>query len=89
MYGPANMTVEQISSGDTVEYLHHAQQGSTRLLTGSTGTVTGKCTYSAYGTPACEGSATTPLGYDAQYTAPIQGSSTCATGPMTRQLGSS
>src|SRR5271154_238667 len=24
--------------------------------------------YSAYGTPTCEGSATTPLGYDAQYT---------------------
>jgi RHS repeat-associated protein len=37
------------------------------LLTGSTGTVTGKCTYSAYGTPSCEGSATTPLGYDGQY----------------------
>jgi RHS repeat-associated protein len=37
-------------------------------LTGSTGTVTGKCTYSAYGTPACEGTTTTPLGYDGQYT---------------------
>lgn len=62
------MTVEQISSGGTVTYLHHDQQGSTRLLTGSTGTVTGKCTYSAYGTPTCEGAATTPLGYDGQYT---------------------
>ena len=49
-------------------YLHHDQAGSTRLLTGSTGTVTGKCTYSAYGTPTCEGTATTPLGYDGQYT---------------------
>jgi RHS repeat-associated protein len=37
-------------------------------LTGSTGTVEGKCSYSAYGTPTCEGSATTPLGYDGQYT---------------------
>jgi RHS repeat-associated protein len=62
------MTIEQISSGGTVTYLHHDQAGSTRLLTGSTGTVTGKCTYSAYGTPTCEGTTTTPLGYDGQYT---------------------
>jgi hypothetical protein len=63
------MMFEQINnSTGTVEYMHHDQQGSTRLLTGSTGTVTGKCTYGAYGTPTCEGTATTPLGYDAQYT---------------------
>jgi len=67
IYGPGGLPVEQISSGGTVTYLHHDQQGSTRLLTGSTGTVTGKCTYSAYGTPTCEGT-TTPLGYDGQYT---------------------
>ena len=48
MYGPESIPIEQISSGGTVTYLHHDQQGSTRLLTGSTGTVTGKCTYSAY-----------------------------------------
>ena len=68
IYGPGGLPIEQISSGGTVTYLHHDQQGSTRLLTGSTGTVTGKCTYSAYGTPTCEGASTTPLGYDAQYT---------------------
>jgi RHS repeat-associated protein len=51
-----------------VEYLHHDQAGSTRLLTGSTGTVTGKCTYGAYGAATCEGTGTTPLGYDGQYT---------------------
>jgi RHS repeat-associated protein len=67
IYGPSDMPIEQISSGGTVTYMHHDQAGSTRLLTGSTGTVTGKCTYSAYGTPTCEGT-TTPLGYDAQYT---------------------
>jgi RHS repeat-associated protein len=61
------MPIEQISSGGTVTYLHHDQAGSTRLLTGSTGTVTGKCTYAAYGTPACEGTATTPLGFDGEY----------------------
>jgi RHS repeat-associated protein len=68
IYGPGGLPIEQISSGGTVTYLHHDQQGSTRLLTGSTGTVTGKCTYSAYGTPTCEGTTTTPLGYDGQYT---------------------
>jgi RHS repeat-associated protein len=68
VYGPSETSVEQISSGGTVTYLHHDQQGSTRLLTGSTGTGTGKCTYSAYGAPTCEGASTTPLGYDAQYT---------------------
>jgi RHS repeat-associated protein len=65
----AGQAVEQINNTTrTVEYLHHDQQGSTRLLTGSTGTLTGKCTYTAYGTPTCEGTATTPLGYDGQYT---------------------
>ncbi len=69
IYGPDNMPIEQINnSTGTVTYLHHDQAGSTRLLTGSTGTVTGKCTYSAYGTPTCEGTATTPLGYDGEYT---------------------
>ncbi len=63
------MAVEQINnSSGAITYLHHDQQGSTRLITGSTGKVEGKCTYSAYGTPTCEGTATTPLGYDGQYT---------------------
>jgi hypothetical protein len=36
------MTVEQINNTTgTVLYLHHDQQGSTRLLTGSTGKATG------------------------------------------------
>jgi RHS repeat-associated protein len=68
IYGPGGVPIEQISSGGTVTYLHHDQAGSTRLLTGSTGTVTGKCTYSAYGAPTCEGTTTTPLGYDGEYT---------------------
>jgi RHS repeat-associated protein len=68
IYGPGGLPVEQISSGGTVTYLHHDQAGSTRLLTGSTGTVTGKCTYGAYGATTCEGATTTPLGYEAQYT---------------------
>jgi len=68
IYGPGGLPIEQISSGGTVTYLHHDQQGSTRLLTGTTGTVTGKCSYSAYGTPTCEGTATTPLEFDGEYT---------------------
>lgn len=69
VYGRRQTTIEQINnSTGTVMYLHHDQAGSTRLLTGSTGKVEGKCTYSAYGAPTCEGTATTPLGYDGQYT---------------------
>jgi RHS repeat-associated protein len=69
VYGPGNMPVEQINNTiGTVSYLHHDQAGSTRLITGSTGTVTDKCSYSAYGTPTCEGTTMTPLGYDGQYT---------------------
>lgn len=69
VYGPDGMLFEQISSGGTVTYLHHDQQGSTRLLTGSTGTVTGSTTFDAYGNKTgSTGSSTTPLGYDTQYT---------------------
>jgi RHS repeat-associated protein len=69
VYGTGGLPIEQINnSTGTVLYLHHDQQGSTRLLTGSTGKVEGKCSYSPYGTPSCEGSATTPLGWDGQYT---------------------
>jgi RHS repeat-associated protein len=63
------LPIEQINNTTgTVLYLHHDQQGSTRLITGSTGKEEGKCSYSAYGVPTCEGSATSPLGWDGQYT---------------------
>ena len=68
IYGPGGIPTEQISSGGTATYLHHDQAGSIRLLTGKTGTVEGKCSYAAYGTPTCEGTATSPLGYDGQLT---------------------
>jgi RHS repeat-associated protein len=74
IYGPEGLPVEQINNTTSaVTYLHHDQQGSTRLITGSSGKVEGKCTYSAYGTPTCEGTATTPLGFDGQYTSPDTG----------------
>ncbi len=63
------MSIEQINnSTGEVLYLHHDQAGSTRLLTGSTGKVEGSYTYGPYGTPEHTGTATTPLGYDGQYT---------------------
>jgi RHS repeat-associated protein len=69
IYGPGGHPVEQISSGGTVTYLHHDQQGSTRLLAGSTGTVTGSTTFDSYGNlTGHTGATTTPLGYDGQYT---------------------
>jgi RHS repeat-associated protein len=74
LYGPDGLPIEQINnSTGAVTYLHHDQAGSTRLLTGSTGAVIGKCTYGAYGAPTCEGTTTTPLGYDGQYTSPDTG----------------
>jgi YD repeat-containing protein len=69
IYGPGGLPVEQVASGGTITYLHHDQQGSTRLLTGSTGTVTASTTFDAYGNKTgATGTSTTPLGYDAQYT---------------------
>jgi RHS repeat-associated protein len=70
IYGPGGLPFEQINnSTGTVLYLHHDQQGSTRMLTGSTGKSEATMTYDAYGnTTGTTGTAKTPLGYDAQYT---------------------
>ncbi len=70
VYGPSGLPIEQINnSTGAVEYLHHDQQGSTRLLTGSTGKTEATFTYGPYGTlTGSTGTATTPLGYDGQYT---------------------
>jgi RHS repeat-associated protein len=68
--GGGEKIFEQINNNTgEVLYLHHDQQGSTRLLTGSTGKVEGSYTYSPYGaTEGHTGTATTPLGYDGQLT---------------------
>ena len=49
IYGPAGEPTEQVSTGGTVTYLHHDQQGSTRLLTNEKGEKVGATTYNAYG----------------------------------------
>jgi RHS repeat-associated protein len=70
IYGPGNQPVEQINNTtEAVQYLHHDQQGSTRLLTSSAGAKEATFTYSPYGELiGSTGTATTPLGYDGQYT---------------------
>ena len=74
IYGPGSSPVEQITSEGKVLYMHHDEQGSTRLLTGASGNVEGASTYDAYGDlVASTGSASTPLGYGGQYTEPATG----------------
>jgi RHS repeat-associated protein len=69
IYGPGNLPVEQVSTTGQVLYLHHDQQGSTRLLSGSSGANEGATTFDAYGNVIeHSGTAVTPLGYDGQYT---------------------
>ncbi len=69
VYGPGDLPVEQISGEGAILYLHHDQQGSTRMLTGPTGSVSGTTTYDGYGNKlGSTGAGTTPLGYDGQYT---------------------
>jgi RHS repeat-associated protein len=68
IYGPGGLPVEQVT-GESVQYLHHDQQGSTRMLTGASGAVSATSTFDAYGDKlGATGAAVTPLGYDGQYT---------------------
>jgi RHS repeat-associated protein len=69
VYGPADTPIEQIDAEGHVTYLHHDQQGSIRMLSGEDGSVAGTRTYDAYGKMVEHSdSATSPLGYDGQYT---------------------
>jgi RHS repeat-associated protein len=69
IYGPSGLPIEQIPTSGEPLFLHHDQQGSTRLLTNTTGTTETAYTYTPYGrVEATAGTATTPLRYDAQYT---------------------
>jgi RHS repeat-associated protein len=69
IFGPTGAPVEQISGGGTVLYIHHDQQGSTRLLTNTTGENAGSTTYDTYGNVIeHKGANTSALGYGGQYT---------------------
>lgn len=67
VYGPGGVPIEQVS-GTTVTYLHQDQQGSTRLLTDSSGNVAGTYTYDPFGNAVSHtGSGTSALQYDGQF----------------------
>jgi len=69
IYGPEGLPIEQITSSLTL-YFHHDQQGSTRLLTGVTGSVVGTYEYGPYGTlDGHTGTESTQIGYAGQYRA--------------------
>ncbi len=56
-------------TAEKAQYLHHDQAGSTQFIAGETGTTEAAYSYAPYS--AVEehpGTATTPFGYDAQYT---------------------
>jgi RHS repeat-associated protein len=77
IYGPDGAPIEQIAANGTVQYLHHDQIGSTRLITDASGNVLGTFTYNPYGTLEGEqtsGAVDQPLlGYADQYTDPTTG----------------
>lgn len=74
IYGPGGIPIEQVTAGGATTYYHHDQLGSTRMLTDSSGKVTGTFSYTPYGAPAgSTGEQTTPLGYAGQYTDPVSG----------------
>ena len=70
LYGPNDKAVEQINiSSGTTTYLQQDREGSTRLITNTSGTVVGTKSYDAYGNVvATTGTTTSPLGYDGEYT---------------------
>jgi RHS repeat-associated protein len=74
IYGADGLPLEQIDASGNVNYFHHDQLGSTRMLTDSSGVVRGTFTYDAYGNLAGHGgTSTSPLGYAGQYTDPETG----------------
>ncbi len=70
IYGPEGIPIEQANSeGGAPKYLHTDQQGSVRMITGAAGEKLGSFTYDGYGYPnASNGTVTSALGYDGQYT---------------------
>ncbi len=68
IYGPGNLPLEE-SFGLNAIYLHHDQQGSTRILTyWQEGEVVGWADYGPYGNLTESVGDKTPLGYDSQIT---------------------
>lgn len=69
IYGPEGLPVEQIPTTGEPLFIHHDQQGSTRLLSNKAGTTETAYSYTPYGkVEATTGTPSTPLRYEAQYT---------------------
>jgi len=74
IYGPDGRAYEQVSSSGTVQYLHHDQIGSTRLITDTSANVLRSQTYTPYGgLLTSSGTITSNLGYAGEYTDPTTG----------------
>jgi RHS repeat-associated protein len=74
IYGPEDDPLAQITGDGTVTYYHHDQLGSTRLVTGSSGSSIASYTYDPYGrTLAHTGSDATMLLWDGQYKDSVSG----------------
>ena len=68
VYGPGGLPVEQVNPDGSVAYIHHDQQGSTRLLTDGSGVVRATYSFDVFGsTTSHSGSASTSLLYAGQY----------------------
>jgi RHS repeat-associated protein len=69
IYGNGTDPIEQIAvSGGATSYLQSDQLGSTRLITNSSGSVTGSFTFGAWGTETgSSGTATTPFLFAGEY----------------------
>jgi len=67
IYGPEGLPIEQITSGSAT-YLHHDQLGSIRVLTGSSGSVTGTYRYGPNGAVwGHTGTGVSSMGFAGQY----------------------
>ena len=71
IYGPGGLPIEQITKSGTVSFFHHDQQGSTTMLTSTTGGVVATCSYDSYGAIKTQsGTVSTQLRFDGQYLDP-------------------
>jgi len=72
--GPAGTPLEQIDPAGHATWLHADPNGTVTTLTDTDGTITGTYAYDPYGQPTGHtGTATTPIGYQGQYTDPDTG----------------
>ena len=72
--GPGGTPLEQIDAAGKATWLHDDPNGTVTTLTDTTGAITATYAYDPYGQPTGHtGTATTPIGYQGQYTDPDTG----------------